>query len=68
MDHSQPGDWRQYPYQLVSGDTQLCFPAAEGNHPDCESDTWFVAGELTGKRTGRGFAFLTIFNSDLSAS
>src|SRR6185312_1490470 len=28
-----------------------------------ESDTWFVAGELTGQ-TGRKFAFLTIFNKN----
>ena len=24
------------------------FPAAEGLHGDQESDTWFIAGELTG--------------------
>ncbi|MGA8329622.1 MAG: lipocalin-like domain-containing protein [Mycobacterium sp.] len=39
------------------------FPVAEGNHADQESDTWFIAGELTG-RTGRSFAFLTIFNKN----
>jgi predicted secreted hydrolase len=39
------------------------FPAAEANHPDFESDTWFLAGELTG-RSGRGFAFLSIFNKN----
>jgi hypothetical protein len=39
----------------VPGDPQLCFPAAEGNHPDCESDTRFVAGELTAD-SGRRFA------------
>jgi predicted secreted hydrolase len=41
----------------------MCFPAAEANHPDCESDTWFLAGELTG-RSGRTFAFLSIFNKN----
>lgn len=41
----------------------MCFPAAEGNHPDCESDTWFLAGELSGQ-SGRSFAFLTIFNKN----
>jgi predicted secreted hydrolase len=41
----------------------MCFPAAEANHPDCESDTWFLAGELTGQ-SGRGFAFLSIFNKN----
>ena len=39
------------------------FPDAEGLHEDQESDTWFIAGELTGA-TGRSFAFLTIFNKN----
>ena len=43
--------------------SQLDFPAAEGEHPDQESDTWFIAGQLTGT-TGRSFAFLTIFNKN----
>ena len=55
------GDWRRYPFQLVPGDEQLDFPAAEGQHPGQESDTWFIAGELEGS-DGRSFAFLTIFN------
>jgi predicted secreted hydrolase len=55
--------WRAYPFDLVPGDSQLSFPAAEGNHPDCESDTWFIAGELTAE-SGRHFAFLTIFNKN----
>jgi predicted secreted hydrolase len=59
----ESADWRAYPFQLVPGDPQLDFPAAEGNHPDCESDTWFVAGELTAA-SGRRFAFLTIFNKN----
>jgi predicted secreted hydrolase len=63
VDHPLSADWRAYPFQLVPGDPQLCFPAAEGNHPDCESDTWFIAGELTADR-GRRFAFLTIFNKN----
>lgn len=53
-------DWRSYPFQLVPGDSQLDFPAAEGQHCDQESDTWFIAGELAS--TDRSFAFLTIFN------
>lgn len=53
-------DWRSYPFQLVPGDSQLDFPAAEGQHSDQESDTWFIAGELAA--TDRSFAFLTIFN------
>jgi predicted secreted hydrolase len=63
VDDPQWDDWRAYPFQLVAGDPQLRFPAAEGNHPDCESDTWFVAGELTAD-SGRRFAFLTIFNKN----
>jgi predicted secreted hydrolase len=54
-------DWRHYPFQLVPGDAAMEFPAAEGQHVDHESDTWFIAGEL-GAATGRSFAFLTIFN------
>jgi predicted secreted hydrolase len=56
-------DWRNYPFRLVRNDTALDFPAAEGEHADQESDTWFIAGELTGA-TGRAFAFLTIFNKN----
>jgi predicted secreted hydrolase len=54
-------DWRRYPFQLVPGDPAMEFPAAEGQHVDHESDTWFLAGELSAA-TGRSFAFLTIFN------
>ncbi len=57
-------DWRSYPYQLVPGDSQLDFPAAEGEHPDQESDTWFIAGQLDAVQSGRSFAFLTIFNKN----
>jgi predicted secreted hydrolase len=56
-------DWRKYPFRLVSGDSALDFPAAEGLHDDQESDTWFIAGELAGA-TGRSLAFLTIFNKN----
>jgi predicted secreted hydrolase len=55
--------WRRYPFQLVAHDPQLTFPAAEANHPDFQSDTWFLAGELTGE-SGRKFAFLAIFNKN----
>src|SRR6201995_2466815 len=57
-------DWRSYPYQLVPGDSQLDFPAAEGEHPDQESDTWFIAGQLQAVESDRSFAFLTIFNKN----
>jgi predicted secreted hydrolase len=56
-------DWRDFPFRLVDEDNALDFPAAEGEHADQESDTWFIAGELTGD-TGRSFAFLTIFNKN----
>ncbi len=56
-------DWRSYPFRLVPGNDTMDFPAAEGEHVDQESDTWFIAGELTGS-TGRTFAFLTIFNKN----
>jgi predicted secreted hydrolase len=55
-------DWRSYPYRLVPSDELLDFPAAEGEHPDQESDTWFIAGQLDA--AGRAFAFLTIFNKN----
>lgn len=58
---SNQADWRRYPYRLVPGDAQLDFPAAEGTHADFESDTWYLAGFLTGERSGREFAFITIF-------
>jgi hypothetical protein len=57
-------DWRSYPFRLVPGDGQLDFPAAEGEHPDQESDTWFIAGQLEAGHTGRSFAFLAIFNKN----
>lgn len=57
-------NWRSYPFQLVPGDPSLEFPAAEGEHPDQESDTWFLAGQLDAAETGRSFSFLTIFNKN----
>ncbi len=56
-------NWRKYPFRLVHDDSAMDFPVAEGEHADQESDTWFIAGELTGS-TGRSFAFLTIFNKN----
>jgi len=63
VDEPLSDDWRAYPFELVPGDPQLNFPAAEGNHLECESDTWFIAGELAAD-SGRRFAFLTIFNKN----
>lgn len=56
--------WRRYPFDLIPGDEQFRFPAAEACHEDCQSDTWFLAGELTATRSGRRFAFLAIFNKN----
>lgn len=53
-----------YPLELVPGDPEFTFPAAEGVHPHCQSDTWFLAGELDATVSGRKFAFLTIFNQN----
>jgi hypothetical protein len=64
-DRTIPG--LQYPFELVPGDPEFVFPAAEGIHPHCQSDTWFIAGELTGRTSGRRFAFLTIFNQNRPA-
>lgn len=61
-DTSAQSDWRRYPHQLVPGDPQLDFPAAEGTHPEYQSDTWYLAGYLTGHESGRRFAFITIYN------
>lgn len=61
----EPHDtWRRYPYELIPGDTEFVFPAAEASHEACQSDTWFLAGELTANESGRRFSFLTIFNKN----
>ena len=67
LEHAQQRDapdsaWRSYPFALVPDDPEFSFPAAEAVHPRCESDTWFIAGELTSRSSDRAFAFLTIFN------
>lgn len=54
----------QCPFELVPSDAEFVFPGAEGIHPHCQSDTWFLAGELSGRTSGRRFAFLTIFNQN----
>jgi predicted secreted hydrolase len=64
VDDSRTSRWRHYPFQLVSADPNFRFPEAEAEHPGFESDTWFLAGELTGHVSGRKFAFLTIFNKN----
>jgi hypothetical protein len=49
-----PAPWRSYPFQLVAGDPQLLFPAAEG-HRDVASDTSYASGVLRGKTSGRSY-------------
>jgi predicted secreted hydrolase len=56
--------WRRYPFDLVPGDPEFTFPAAEGVHQQYQSDTWFIAGELAAAKSGRRFAFLTILNKN----
>ncbi len=55
-----PAPWRRYPYQLVAGDPQLAFPAAEG-HQDVATDSYYASGFLEAEASGRRYAFLTIF-------
>ncbi|KLO28852.1 secreted hydrolase [Mycolicibacter heraklionensis] len=64
MADSQSADWRRYPFELIPGDSEFTFPAAEAVHQLCQSDTWFIAGELTGTKSKRRFCFLTIFNKN----
>jgi predicted secreted hydrolase len=53
-------EWKRYPYVLAADDPQLTFPAAEGDQ-GAESNTFYVAGRLRGRSSGREFAFLTVF-------
>lgn len=52
--------WRLYPYDAVPGDPDFAMPAAEG-HPEVATDTYYASGFLTGRSSGRRYAFLTIF-------
>ena len=58
MEHE--ASWKRYPYVLVPEDPELTFPAAEGDQ-GAESNTFYVAGRLRGRASGREWAFLTIF-------
>ncbi|MDX2168917.1 MAG: lipocalin-like domain-containing protein [Deltaproteobacteria bacterium] len=53
-------DWKRYPFVLAPDDAQLIFPAAEGDQ-GAESNTYYVAGRLRGRASGREWAFLTVF-------
>lgn len=66
---AQPA-WKTYPFDLEPGhpEAELKFPAAEANHPNDMSDTWFVTGTLRGSSTGRSYQFVTIFDrNDITA-
>lgn len=52
--------WKHYPLVLVADDPELTFPAAEGDQ-DAESNTYYVAGRLRGRDSGRAWAYLAIF-------
>ncbi|GIW40954.1 MAG: hypothetical protein KatS3mg076_1531 [Candidatus Binatia bacterium] len=52
--------WKTYPFVLCPDDPELVFPGAEGDQ-GAESNTYYVAGRLVGRKTGRQWAFLTIF-------
>ncbi|MFN8640878.1 MAG: secreted hydrolase [Candidatus Binatia bacterium] len=52
--------WKRYPFVLAPDDPELIFPAAEGDQ-GAESNTYYVAGRLRGRDSGREWAFLVIF-------
>jgi hypothetical protein len=52
--------WRRYPYVLSPSDPELTFPAAEGDQ-GAHSNTYYLAGRLRGVRSGRAWAYLTVF-------
>ena len=54
-------DWKRYPYVPDWGDPrEFTLPAADGWRPELGCATYFVDGFLTGRRTGRRYAFLVI--------
>ena len=67
--YSQPA-WKTYSFDLEPGhpEAELSFPAAEANHPNDMSDSWFLTGTLQGQTTGRKYQFVTIFDrNDITA-
>ena len=56
-------NWKRYPFRLSESDEELVFPQAEGLQ-DGESNTWYVAGRLRGRSTGRLWAFLVVFTAN----
>lgn len=60
MTMRRTAEWKRYPFVLAADDPQLTFPAAEGDQ-GAESNTYYVAGRLRGRSSGREWAFLTVF-------
>ncbi len=56
----RPPHWKRYPFVLVPDDPELTFPAAEGDQ-GAESNTYYLAGRLRGRDSGRTWAYLAIF-------
>jgi len=55
-------DWKRYPHVPDWGDPRrFTFPACDGYQPRLGMATYFVDGFLRGRRSGRQFAFMTIF-------
>jgi hypothetical protein len=59
MENTSEPDWKRYPY-AIGDDPELSFPDAEGDQ-GAESNTYYVAGRLTGRSSGRRWAFFVIF-------
>jgi hypothetical protein len=56
------GSWKQYPYTPDWGDPAwFTFPAVDGRRDDLGVSTYFIDGFLTGRTSGRRFAFMFIF-------
>jgi predicted secreted hydrolase len=52
--------WKHYPYVLSPTDPQLTFPAAEGDQ-GADSNTYYLAGRLTGTHSRRQWAYFVVF-------
>ena len=54
--------WKRYPYTPDWGDPAwFTFPYADGRRADLGVSTYFVEGFLTGRASGKRYAFMTIF-------
>ncbi len=55
-------DWKRYPHAPEWGDPRwFTFPDCDGELPHMGMETYFVDGFLTGQKSGRHYAFMTIF-------